>query len=482
VSGCAVAPLDRYLLQPEPRQAQMEGAHGVLTRAQSRKIIEGLKSRSPDSALLESHIAIEQALAGNPLSVGNKVTLLEDGQATYASMLAAIAAAKHDVHMEMYIFEDDDVGKLFADALKKCAKAGVKVRLLYDSIGSINTDKAFFKDLQDNGVDVAEFNPVNVANVLKDGLAIQNRDHRKLIVADGRVAFLGGINISGVYGSVMTSGGGSRKTDSGSSGSSGGGGSSILSGSGAGTGKGKDADYDRSDPPFDQRPWRDLQVRIEGPVVGDLQRAFLKHWEKWAKESLDDKELFPQLKSEGPHVVRAIEGSPGEKGADPMYVALISAIENADVEVEIMNAYFVPHPQLREALVGAARRGVDVKLILPGKSDNSLVFHAGRSYYEELLEAGVKIYERQTRMLHAKSAVVDGVWSTVGSTNLDWRSLLYNEELNLVVLGPDFAVRMGDVFAKDLANSKQVTLEEWHHRPLSDRLKEASARAWAYFL
>jgi cardiolipin synthase len=469
VCACTtLQPLDRYMLQPETKQAQMEGARGVLTRAQSKKIIDGLQAGAPDTALLQRHVAIEEALAGNPLSVGNKVTLLEDGKASYSSMLAAIAAAKHHVHMEMYIFEDDDAGNLFADALKKRAKAGVKVRLLYDSVGSINTDKAFFKDLQDGGVDVVEFNPVSATNVLTGGLAIQNRDHRKLIVVDGRVALLGGINISGVYGSFGSGRGSSR------------GGSSSVAGSG--TGKGKDPDYDRDDPPFDQRPWRDLQVLVEGPVVADLQRAFLKQWEKWAKQSFDDKAFFPQLKNEGSLVVRAMAGSPSEKGVDASYVALISAIENADVEVTIMNAYFVPHPQLREALVNAAKRGVDVKLILPGKSDNSMVFHAGRSYYEELLEAGVKIYERQTRFLHSKSAAVDGVWSTVGSTNLDWRSLLYNDEMNLVVLGPEFAARMGVVFAKDLANSKQVTLEDWHKRPISDRLKEASSRAWAYFL
>jgi cardiolipin synthase A/B len=480
LAGCAATPLDRYLVQREHAPAQVEGAHGVLTRAQSKKIIDGIKNSTPDTALLQRHIAIEEALAGTPLSVGNKVALLEDGKATYTSMLAAIAAAKNHIHMEMYIFEDDDTGVLFADALKQRARAGVKVRLLYDSVGSIDTDKAFFKDLSDNGVEVAEFNPVSVTSVLTDGLKIQNRDHRKLIVVDGRVAFLGGINISGVYGSASALSGGRRSGSiSGSSGSSGG---SRLSGSGGGTGKGADPNYDRNDPPFDQRPWRDLQVRIEGPVVADLQRGFVKQWEKWGKQVLDDKALFPQLKNEGPQVVRAMEGSPSEKGVDPSYVALISAVENADLGVSIMNAYFVPHPTLRDALINAAKRGVDVKLILPGKSDNKMVFHAGRSYYDELLEGGVKIYERQTRMLHSKMATVDGVWSTVGSTNLDWRSLLYNDELNLVVMGPDFATRIGDVFAKDLANSKQVTLEEWRHRDFSDRIKEVSSRAWAALL
>jgi cardiolipin synthase len=165
-----------------------------------------------------------------------------------------------------------------------------------------------------------------------------------------------------------------------------------------------------------------------------------------------------------------------------LYVALISAIENSETEVRIINAYFVPHPHLREALQRAARRGVEVSLILPGRSDVPLVYYAGRSYYEDLLEAGVKIFERKSRVLHAKSATVDKVWSTVGSTNLDWRSLLYNEELNGVILGVDFARQANAVFDKDLANSEAITLESWKKRPFAERLKEAGARAWAQFL
>jgi cardiolipin synthase A/B len=182
-------------------------------------------------------------------------------------------------------------------------------------------------------------------------------------------------------------------------------------------------------------------------------------------------------------VVRALASSPHEDGApDALYLALISAIESAETEVCITNAYFVPHPQLLEALAAAARRGVDVKLVLPGKTDNALVFHAGRAHYQALLEAGVKIFERRERLLHTKSAVIDSVWSTVGSTNLDWRSLAYNDELNAVILGTDFALRMKAIFERDLASSEAITARAWAKRPFMDRLKETAAVGFSELL
>jgi cardiolipin synthase A/B len=309
---------------------------------------------------------------------------------------------------------------------------------------------------------------------MTQAIALNHRDHRKLTIVDGRLAFLGGINISGVYGSRDGSSLGSS-SDTYRSGHG-------LSGSGSlgGSSRGKAG----SDPPFEQRPWRDTQVRIEGPVVADLQRAFLKQWERQKKEETpEDKQLFPDLNLQGPHMVRAIEGSPSsDKGLNAFYMTLISAIESAETEIQITNAYFVPHQELLKALKDAAQRGVAVKLILPSRTDSWLVFHAGRSYYEELLEAGVKIYERKTRLLHAKTAVIDGVWSTVGSTNLDWRSLLDNDELNAVILGTEFAAQMNAIFQMDLANSAEITLADWHDRPIQDRLKEISARAWSRLL
>jgi cardiolipin synthase len=446
---------------------RIEGARGPLSKAQSDAILAKLKAKSPQNSILDKHIAIEESLTDNPLTAGNQVTLLEDGKATYTAMLAALRAAKSTINMEAYIFEDDDIGNEFASVLKARAQAGVKVRLIYDSVGSIKTPKEFFADMATAGIQVVEFNPLSAQTVLKSGpLALNHRDHCKLTVVDGKVAFLGGINISGVYGSLGPSGSGS--------------GSAIgSSGSKAKPGK----DYDPKDPPFDKRPWRDTQVRVEGPAVADLQRSFLDHWNEQKKEDLSkDKLFFPSLAAQGPSVVRVIAGEPSDKGFNAVYLTVISAIDNAEADVRITMAYFVPHEELLRALKDAARRGVDVRLILPSRTDSWLVFQAGRSYYQDLLEAGVKIYERKTRLLHAKTATIDGVWSTVGSTNLDWRSLVDNKELNAVVLGPEFATQMNAVFEKDIGNSTAITPEDWAHRGIEDRIKESAARAWSRLL
>ncbi|MEO7743597.1 MAG: cardiolipin synthase [Usitatibacter sp.] len=443
LTGCAVPPIDRYLLQTERTPVRLEGARGLLTPEQSRKVIAGLAARSGQTGILERHLAVEEALAGNPLSIGNRVQLLQDGPATYAAMLAAIASAKHHVHLETYIFEADEVGQKFADALAARVRAGVKVRVVYDAVGSIGTPKTFFKAMEDRGIEVAEFGPVNAGTVLLRGPALNHRNHRKLTVVDGRVAFLGGINISGVYAS-------------GSLGS-----------------------HMSSDKADGSPPWRDTQVRIEGPAVADLQKGFLRMWAQIRKEeTLTDARLFPAADKGGPHAVRVVEAWVDE-GINPLYVTLISAVQNAEARVYITMAYFVPHQELVAALKDAARRGVDVQLLLPGRTDHWLVFHAGRSFYEELLEAGVKIFERDSRLLHAKTATIDGVWSTVGSTNLDWRSLADNDEVNAVVLGPEFADGMQAAFSRDLGHSQQILPEAWRSRPWSDRVREISARTWA---
>lgn len=444
-----MGPIDRFMLRTEAQAVRLESGRGALSNARTAKILDELRKRAPDTSVLDRHVAVEEALAGAPLSLGNLALPLEDGKAAYAAMLQAIRGARHHVHMEMYIFEDDEVGREFARALADRAQAGVAVRLVYDAVGSMRTAKEFFAGLERAGVSVAEFNPVAPGLLRRGPVGVQARNHRKVLLVDGRVAFLGGINISRVYGSASPSGGGRRDSP----------GASVH-----------------------ERPWRDLQVRLEGPVVGEIQRAFVAQWEKWKKERLDPAGLHPRLGPAGPHVARAIASAGGDGRPDPLYLALISAIESAQTEVLIANAYFVPHPELLAALAAAARRGVDVKLILPSKTDSALVLHAGRAHYEPLLEAGVKIHERKNRLLHTKSAVVDGVWSTVGSTNLDWRSLAYNDELNAVILGTDFAARMKAIFARDLAESEPITLEKWRGRPILDRVKEAGASAFAELL
>jgi len=422
---------------------QLEGERGPLSAARSKAIIDELQKRGEDTGIFDRHLALEEAIVGSPLTTGNKVLLLKDGPQTYQAMLAAILQARDHINMETYILEDDEVGQRFAHALIDKQKQGVQVNLIRDSVGTLGTPAAFFTQLTDSGIDVLEFNPVNPLEARK-GWEVNQRDHRKLLIIDGRTAFLGGINISAVY-----SGG------------------SFSRGSGH-----------RSD---DTPAWRDTDLQVSGPVVAEFQKLFIETWEGQEGPPLKAKNYFPKLKKAGREVVRAIGSTPDESFS-LIYATLLSAIGSAETSVYITNAYFVPDPQLLAALEAAAGRGVDVTLILPSATDSWLVFHAGRRNYERLLRAGVKIYERHGALLHSKTALIDGVWATVGSTNLDWRSFLHNHELNAVVLGQEFGEQVRAMFEQDLAESDAVLLEEWEHRPLQLRVKELYAGAWEYWL
>jgi len=443
-AGCATLPDTQELLERHEAQAvRFENARGPVSAQKSAAVLAELKRKSGDIDILEKQIALEQAIVGSPLILGNKATVLQDGAATYAAMFAAIRKSRDHINLESYIIEDDEIGRQFADLLLEQQGRGVQVNVIYDSVGGFNTPKAFFERLTQGGIEVLEFNPVNPLAAKKSWL-INNRDHRKLLVVDGRTAFIGGINISSVYssGSIST-----RKVK--------------AAGNAA--------------------EWRDTDVQIEGPVVGELQKLFLETWAKQHGKPLAGKEYFPLLTAQGKDIVRAIGSTPD----DPyslMYLTLISAIGNAEQQVYLTIAYFVPDPQLLKALTDAAGRGVDVKLILPSHSDSATVFHAGRSHYSTLLEAGVKLYERRGALLHSKTALIDGVWSTIGSTNLDWRSFLDNDEINAVIIGREFAQQMQAMFAKDLAESDAIDLEGWERRPLSFRFKEWMARVWGRLL
>jgi cardiolipin synthase len=453
LAGCATSSLPdmKSMERRAASSVQLEGTRGPLSHEQSRAILERLRSRNGDPDILERHVAIEEAAVDSPLVVGNKATLLQDGAATYKAMFAAVRAARRHVNVETYIFEDDEVGREFADLLIAAARRGVKVALIYDSVGSLGTPRTFFDRLRAAGIPVVEFNPVNPLEVKEEWL-VNNRDHRKLMIVDGRIAFLGGINFSSVYSSGSVPGSRNRK---------------AVARKEAGKDKGA--------------PWRDTHIQLEGPVVAEFQKLFMQTWEKQGGEPLAEARYFPKLEERGRDIVRAV-GSSSDDPYSRIYVTVVSAINSAEAHVYITNAYFVPDEQLLEALMAAARRGVDVRLILPSHTDFWAVFHAGRAHYTPLLKAGVKIYERQGPLLHSKTASIDGVWSCVGSTNLDWRSFLHNNEIDAVVLGDGFAVQMEAMFARDLEKSKQITLEAWSRRPVSDRLKEWAAGWWEYWL
>ncbi|MBS1159399.1 MAG: Phospholipase D/Transphosphatidylase [Proteobacteria bacterium] len=433
--GCATLPGTEALIERHGGQtARFENALGPLSSERNAAILRQLKAKSGDIDILDKQIALEQAIVGSPLTLGNKVTLLQDGKATYAAMFAAIRRARDHINLESYIIEDDEIGQQFASLLLEQQARGIQVNVIYDSIGALNTPKAFFKRLTDSGINVLEFNPLNPLNANHPSWPIYNRDHRKLLVVDGKTAFIGGINISNVYSSAPLA---------------------------------------RHPAKNGEKPvaWRDTDLQIEGPVVTELQKLFIETWEKQHGKPLAPKTYFPVQKNAGQEIVRAIGSTPD----DPyslIYLTLISAIGNAEKQVYLTQAYFVPDPQLLKALTEAAGRGVEVRLILPSHSDSGSTFHAGRAHYSSLLKAGVKIYERRGALLHSKTAVIDGVWSCVGSTNLDWRSFLDNDEINAVVIGREFGAQMLDMFAVDLASSEAIDPNDWERRAIILRLKE----------
>jgi cardiolipin synthase len=426
------------------RSVRIESTKGLLSPAQSAKVIDGLEREGKAGDALQRHIALEEATAGSPLVAGNSVTLLEDGPATYKAMFAAIRAARDHVNLESYIFSDDDVGRRFADLLVETQSRGVQVSIIYDSVGAIKTPKSFWEDLEKKGVRVLEFNPINPLEVRKKWL-INNRDHRKLLIVDGHVAFVGGINISNVYSSA----------------------SSVI--------------RSEAQPGEPQTGWRDLHARIEGPVVADFQKLFLETWRKQKGKPLPARKYFPQPQDAGDALVRAI-GATYDQPYSAIYATLLTAVANAQKRIHVTVAYFVPDQQIVKLLAQAARRGVDVTLILPGETDFWPVLEAGRSHYSALLKAGVKIYERRGALLHSKTVVVDEVWSSIGSTNWDPRSFVHNNEVNAEVLGLGFARELEATFQKDLSQSEEIDPEQWRERSPLAHLKEWTARVWEYWL
>jgi cardiolipin synthase len=458
IAACGILPLSACATLPDPPRVtpasspnspvEFETARGPVSPRKNSAILNELKSESGNIDILKKHLAVEEAIYhDSPLVLGNRLVLLQDGPATYKAMFAAIRAARDHINLETYIFEDGEIGTEFADLLLEKQAAGVQVNVIYDSVGCIDTPKEFFERLRAAGIQTLEFNPINPAKAKKKEWVLNNRDHRKLLVVDGKTAFLGGINISESYSSGSLSP--SKKKDK----------------------KGAESDIG----------WRDTHLQIEGPVVAEFQKYFMDTWRRQKGPALASRNYFPKLRTQGDEVVRAI-GSEADSEDVPIYLTLLSAVAHAERNIHLTIAYFVPDPQLRAALIEAAQRGVDVQIILPGKTDSWAVFHAGRSHYDELLRAGVRIYERRDAILHSKTASIDGVWSTIGSTNLDWRSFLHNDELNAVILGTGFARQMDAMFAEDRAASSAIDFKQWQRRSVLLRIQEWVARRFEYWL
>lgn len=388
-----------------------------------------LAAEAPESEAqaLARLMQISSSFQRSAFTRGNRVGLLRNGGETYRAMVAAISRANHRIDMESYQF-DTAGASLFAPLLMQKRRQGVEVHLIYDAWGSIDQDKALFNQLRAAGVQVVEFNPIG------SSFDLDHRDHRKLLVIDDALVITGGVNVTGVYlNRVNTS---------------------------------------SSDP--DRMRWRDTDVEIEGPVAQQFQDLFAKTWAEQKGPALGPAPPAPQV-MKGPALVEAIDGAPVDDHP-VIYETLIAAIALAKTSVHLTTGFFGPPPELIEAVEAASRRGVDVVLLTAAHSDSDASVEAGRSHYTALLDAGVRIYEREGAVLHAKTAVVDGLWSVVGSSNLDWRSTILNNEIDAVIIDAPFGRNMEAMFQADLARSRPITPELWARRGLLERANEWWAR------
>ncbi len=441
LSGCASLAREpaRSLAPADPARVTVHGAAGPVSAAQGAQAIAEVGAEGAEG-LLRRQLAVLTQSGDVDLYRGNQARLLVDGPATFAAMKAAMGKAKRRILLESYIVEDQGVAAEIAALLRSKAAEGVRVAMLYDAVGSIGTPEEFFRGLAGDGIATCAFNPVNP--VRRPGIwGISHRDHRKILVVDDEVGFAGGINISRVYGSGSASRRKARAADA------------LADG------------------------WRDTQIELRGPAAPALARLFEQTWREQQCRGELGREAPPAVRREpGERIVKLIASDPRDQG-NRIYAALLGAVQASRRSVHLTMAYFAPGEEFVQALADAARRGVAVEMVLPGRSDFALILHAGRSYYTQLLEAGVKLYEMEYAMMHAKTAVIDGVFSTVGSSNLDWRSLVSNNEVNAIVLGEDFGAQLEAVFQKDRAASVPIDPERWEQRGIGQRALECIGRA-----
>jgi cardiolipin synthase len=339
-------------------------------------------------------------------------------------MLEAIRGARRSITFETYIYWQGKVGAEFTEALVERARAGVKVHFMYDALGSGKIDKHYVEQMKAAGVQVARYNPPRWNTLARQN----NRTHRKLLVIDGRIGFTGGVGIADEW----------------------------------------------SGNAQDPKHWRDTHYRVEGPAAAQMQAAFMENWIETTGDVLHGEDYFPKIAPSGPHVAQVFVSSPGG-GGESMQLMYLLSIAAAAKSIQLCAAYFVPDEVEIATLVAALKRGVKLQIIVPGPViDNKVVRRASRAAWGELLRAGAEIHEYQPTMFHVKVMVVDGLWTSVGSTNFDSRSFSTNDEANLNVMDPGFAAIQRKVFESDLTRSRRITLEEWQRRPWAEKLWEHS--------
>ena len=366
-------------------------------------------------------------LLGPPVLAGNRYEVLLNGEQIFPSMLAAIRGARQTIDFETYIYWSEAIGKEFADALAERARAGVKVNVLLDWVGSAKMEESNIAELKAAGVEVLKYHPPHWSHLGR----LNNRTHRKLLVVDGRIGFTGGVGIAAQW-----------------------------------TGNAQDPEH-----------WRDTHFRVEGPVVAQMQSVFMDNWIKSTGRVLHGPEYFPQLApvagAEGYAQMFSSSPSGGSESMELMYLMSITAAKRT---IRLSSAYFVPNDLAVQAMTDALKRGVKVQVITPGKhTDAETVRSASKATWGRLLAAGAEIHEYQPTMYHCKVMIVDELLVSTGSTNFDNRSFRLNDEANLNIYDARFAKEQVAVFDADLARSRRITLAEWESRPLTERLAERAA-------
>ena len=365
----------------------------------------------------------------SPILEGNRVRVFFGGPETFEAMCAAIESARREILVESYIFKDDDTGRRLMDALAGAVARGAKVRVLADAFGSVATRRSFWNEARRRGIDVRLFNPLFPQIFLQPF-----RDHRKILVVDSEVGFTGGMNIGDEYGSSRFKRWGG--------------------------------------------PWRDTHVRVEGPAAWGMAIVFTEAWRAAGGGAFDLPALAPQL---GGVPILVLDSRPF-RGTGEVASTLTAIVAAARQRLWITNAYFAPRWRAVRALADAARRGVDVRLLLPGRSDVPVVRHAGHGYFADLLARGIRVFEYRGAVLHAKSLLADDFVSLVGSTNLDFRSFHFNAECNLVMLDEATAAVFASGFEADLEQSVEITPASWDRRPALETVRDRLARLLGPFL
>jgi cardiolipin synthase A/B len=390
-------------------------------------------------ARVQSHVVLPELPASDPSFAptvaaytssvigGNSVGLLLNGDQIFPAQLEAIRSARVSITYAQYFYEEGPISSEIAEALAERCRAGVRAHILLDGFGTLQMPTEYRETMKGAGCEVAPFRPLTPLAVLSPfGISRDNkRNHRRILVVDGRVGFTGGSGVSAKW-----------------------------------MGDGRTKDH-----------WRDTDVRMEGPVVESLQGAFAENWLEATGNVLGGARYFPAHSRRGSVDAQIVRSSPAG-GSFAMYTMFLLAMSSARHSIFITNPYFLPDDRMIRVLTDAPKRGVRVVLLLPGAIDNNIVRQASRSKFGELLESGVEVYEYQASLLHAKTMMIDGVWATIGSTNLDSRSFALNEELNLVIYDRDVVSRLEKVFADDLAHSRKIDYKRWQDRRYVDRLLE----------